>query len=390
MRNFTLARRPNHGPALSFRFISIWLAEALLLASCEFALNPNQLNTTVIPLSAAPSRISFNDMAYDEKLGKVIIPAGGTGQLALIDPNTLEVKNISGFTESDAATNQAAGAISAAVARGLIYVLDAGALKLDVIDPSSGKLLGSTALQAAPDYVRYVAATGELWVTERVSEQIEVFKIPNTTPPIPISSGVISVPNGPEVLLIDKTRGVAYTNEPTIGKTAVIQVQTRGIIAEWGNGCSKARGMALDEQHGLLFIACNEGKVVMLDTANGGQQVTSQNYGAGLDDIGYNPRLHHVYVPSGASAILAIFGVDPAAGLTGAPSATTIPTATPAEGSTVATALRLSLVRLGTADTAVETKCLATDDRDNIWVCDPNKGRVLLIKDTFPANGEGW
>ncbi len=124
MRNFTPARRPNHGPALSFRFISIWLAEALLLASCEFALNPNLLNTTVIPLSAAPSYISFNDMAFDEKLGKVIVPAGSTGQLALIDPDSLAVRNISGFTESAVSTKQAAGIISAAVARGLIFVLD--------------------------------------------------------------------------------------------------------------------------------------------------------------------------------------------------------------------------------------------------------------------------
>jgi hypothetical protein len=366
----------------AIRRMLVLLLVAVMAAGCNLSLNPTNLNTTAIPLLDTSSHISFNDLEYDAQLGRVIVPAGATGRLALIDPNTLGIKLYSGFSQADPASNQKAGTISAVFVRGLIFALDEGVQKIVVVDPVAGKILGAAPLQAAPDYIRYVAATNELWVTQPDKGQIEVFTLPDNNPPIPVSNGVIPVGDGPEALVIDKARGLAYTNQPTIGKTAVIQVQTRGIIAEWGNGCSKARGMALDEDHGTLFIACNEGKVVMLDTTNDGQQITSQNYGSGLDDIGYNPHLHHVYVPSGGSAILAIYGIQVLA----APPVTTAPTAGPTSTSNGS----LILVRLGTADTTAKARCLATDDHDNIWVCDPNKGQVLLIKDTFPPSGQGW
>jgi DNA-binding beta-propeller fold protein YncE len=225
------------------------------------------------------------------------------------------------------------------------------------IDLSTNNVVGSIPLKTAADYIRYVSATGELWVTEKNLNQIEIFSVSEDNPPSVQSTGNISVPNGPEGLVIDDARGLAFTNRPNQSLTDVIQVMTHTVIGQWGNGCTSAKGMAVDENEGYLFVACNEGKLVAMDISNGGYQITSQNYGGDLDFVAYNPKLHHVYLPSSASGIVAIFQFN-----------------------------KSSLLLLGTADTAIKSKCVTADDFNNIWVCDPNNGQVFFIHDTFPDN----
>ena len=354
----------------------------LLLAGCSFSLNPNSLITTPVQLPGATGQIAFDELTYDARLGMVIVPASGTGVLALVNPTSLEVKYIPGFTRDDPATKKPAGTTSAAIGRGWIFAIDRGAQKLNVVDPAAEKIVSSVPVQATPDVVRFVSVKNEVWVTEPEKEQIEVFSLSSGDPPQLTSTLTIPVPKGPESLVLDRSRGLAYTNQPEAGTTAVIQVQTHNTIDSWGNGCSKARGMALDEQDSIVIVACNEGKVVLLDAANEGQQITSQNYGGGINYVGYNPTLRHVYLPSGVSAIMAVFeirmGVAPNAGPTAAPGPTPAGSPTPAG--------RVFLVRLGTADTSVQATCVTADDHNNVWVCDPNKGQLLLIRDTFPAS----
>ena len=59
--------------------------------------------------------------------------------------------------------------------RGLLFVVDRTALRLDVLDPASGKIVAGAALSSGPDYVRYVEKTGEIWVTEPDEDRIEIF-----------------------------------------------------------------------------------------------------------------------------------------------------------------------------------------------------------------------
>jgi hypothetical protein len=240
-------------------------------------------------------------------------------------------------------------------------------------------------VEAAPEYIGFVPATNELWVTEPEKEQIEVFTAPTEDPFNPTQVDIIPVPKGPVGLIVDRTRGLAFTNQPEIGMTMVIQVQTHGPLDQWGNGCSQARGLALDEDRGYLFVGCGEGKVVMMDSSDSGNQITSQTYGGGIDAIAYNPRLQHIYLPSGGSAILAIFGVTRSVPGTATPSeAESTPTPeNPTPGETIA------LVRLGTVDTALNADCVTVDDIDGIWVCDPSNGQLLMARDTFPASDAG-
>lgn len=341
---------------------SLLLLIAFIIAGCSGELNPSNIATHIVGLPGTTGSITFNDMVYDPRLAKVLIPANETGNLFLVDPDTYKAAAISGFTPQKNANGQLEGLTSVATGRDLLFAANQGARSLSVIDPLTGAILSSAPLMSAPGYVRYVPATNELWVTEEAVGQIEVLTVPGGETPKPVNSGVIPVPDGPESLVIDKLHGVAYTNRPAKGLTVVINVLTRNVVKEWGNGCSEARGLALDEDNGYLFVACKEGKLVMLDTKNDGAQITSLSFGGDLNTIGYNPTQKHVYLPSSASALLLILKVADAGG---------------------ETRTGITLDRLGTADTALGANCVVADDRNNVWVCDPTHGRVLLIKDTF-------
>jgi hypothetical protein len=112
----------------------------------------------------------------------------------------------------------------------------------------------------------------------------------------------------------------------------------------------------MDDSRGFLLVGCAEGELSVLDLSTGAQ-LGQASSGDGVDIIAYNQRLAHAYLPSEESATMAIIGIS-------------------AKGA--ATVLR-------TAKTSAH--CAASDDRDNVYVCDPNGGRLLIMKDTLAPSG---
>jgi hypothetical protein len=79
--------------------------------------------------------------------------------------------------------------------------------------------------------------------------------------------------------------------------------------------------------------------------------------GSGVDVCAYNATLHHMYLAGQTSADLHIVGVSAA----GKPTL------------------------LGTIPTAMGSQMVASDEFGNAWVGDPGGGRLLKIRDTYPA-----
>jgi hypothetical protein len=303
--------------------------------------------------------IGFDDLRFDPTLGKLLIPAGRTGKVDLVDPSSQVVTPIAGFsTQPGFKGGHDDGPTSADAGRGLIFVTDRTAQRLDAVDPAAHAIVATAALASSPDYVRYVAPTGELWVTEPDREQIEVFGLSSDATTSLVRLGTIAVKGGPESMIIDPGRGRAYTHLWG-GATVAIDLNSRTQVAQWSNGCDGSRGIALDAAHGWLFAGCAEGKAVVLDVDHNGQQLASLAVGAGVDVIDYNPTLEHLYLPGASSATMAILGVS----ATGA----------------------LSL--LGTVATAQGAHCVVADNQHHAWVCDPKHGQLLQVTDPFPATG---
>src|SRR5262247_1871345 len=115
-----------------------------------------------VPLSLPDGRggIGFDDLRYDAASSTLLIPAGRTGNVDLIDPATKEVTPIGGFSKVEkynAGHGQSVTSVDAG--GGFLFATDRTAQRLAVVDPKAKKIVGEAKLASGPDYVRYVAAT---------------------------------------------------------------------------------------------------------------------------------------------------------------------------------------------------------------------------------------
>jgi DNA-binding beta-propeller fold protein YncE len=196
--------------------------------------------------------------------------------------------------------------------------------------------------------------SNEVWVTEPGAERIEIFSLAENETHTPVHSGFVPIPGGPESLVIEHRRAFTHLWR---GTTLAIDVSNRRIVGRWSNGCKGSRGIALDEKRGFLFAGCDEGKLSVLDLKSG-RVLGEASAGAGVDVIAYNQNRGHVYLPGADSGTIAIIGIS---------------------ASGAATVLK-------TADTVEGAHCVTADDRDQVYVCDPTHGKILVFKDTLPTS----
>lgn len=309
-----------------------------------------------LPLPDGKAGIGFDDLRYDAALGRLVIPAGRTGNVDLIDPQSLAITPIGGFSKIaryDAGHGQSVTSVD--VGGGFLFATDRTARSLAVVDLKAGRIVARAALAGTPDYVRFVAATREVWVTEPGKHGIEVFSLGAATPPQPTHAAFIDTPGGPESLVVDGARGRAYTHKWK-KETMAIDPKTRAVVATWPAGCGDPRGIALDERRGFLLIGCDDGTATVLDVAHGGKLLSTAKSGSGVDIIAYDAGRAHLYLPGDESATVAILGLSAAGALT----------------------------VLGTAPTVKEAHCVTTDERGNAYVCDPQHGQLLVVHDPYP------
>ena len=299
--------------------------------------------------------IGFDDLGFAPTLRKVMVPGGSTGKLALIDPDSQRMKIIGGFSKrAGYSGGHGEGITSSDAGRGFMYVTDRSARLLDIVDPQAKKIVASARLASGPDYVRFVSETNEVWVTEPGAERIEIFSLPDHGTPAPTHTDFVSIPGGPESLVIGHGRAFTHLWH---GITLALDVRNRKVVGRWRNGCDGSRGIALDEKRGFLFAGCDEGRVSVLDVKSG-KLLSEASAGAGVDVIAYNQKLSHVYLPGADSGTIAIVGI----------SSSGTPTV------------------LKTTETVEGAHCATVDDRDQVYVCDPMHGKILVFKDTVPTS----
>jgi hypothetical protein len=285
---------------------------------------------TALALPDGEGGIGFDDLRYDAASNLVLVPAGRTGRVDLIDPASRRISEIPGFSSvanHDAGHGQSVTSVD--VGGGYLFATDRTARKLAVVDLKTRKIVLTVPLASPPDYIRYVPTTRELWVTEPRGKRIELFSLSSATPPVPTHAAFIDTP-----------------------------LKTRAVVATWPAGCAAPRGIALDESSAILLIGCEDGTATALDVDHDGKLLGTLKSGRGVDIIAYDPKRAHLYLPGDESATMAIIGVS-------------------AQGA-------LSL--LGVVPTAKEAHCATIDGRGGIYVCDPRSGRLLVVDDRFPKS----
>jgi DNA-binding beta-propeller fold protein YncE len=326
----------------------------------KFAILP--LLVTVLMTTQPPTigsnqqGIRFGELAFAPSLHLVIVPGGETRKVALVDSVNHNMEIVRGFRggeDSSAAANE--GITSADACRGSIYVIDADASLLYVVDPQRKEVVSSVQVATRPDQVRFVTSTNEIWVTEPGSQRIEMFRLPGQGTPIPQHVGFIAVDGTPESLAIDPGRNRAFAN---LSGDVTLSIDIKGdkILSRWPSGCGESRGIALDTKHHLAFVACAGGGVIVLDDESG-RILGNAASGAGTHVIAYSETLGHLYVLQPENGHLEIVGI-----------------------STAGTSKLLK-----TVTTVKHSNRVVADDREHVYVCDPASGKLVTYKDSLPS-----
>src|SRR5215831_8706513 len=309
------------------------------------------IKAAAVPLPGGEEGVGFDDIVYAPALHQLIVPAAQTGRVYLIDPATRSHESCAVWQGSTT---------SADAGDGYVFATDRSHSAGNVIDPKVHKVVASATLKMEPDIVRYVPATHEVWVTEEDPQkgQVEILTFSAGSKVLLSHAADVKVSGGggPESLAVDSVRSRVYTNREDQKVTVAIDIASHRIVAEWKNGTEgSSTGLALDESEAWLFVGSGAGGVAVIDVAHNGRILGTLRVGKGTDLIGYNPILRHVYVPDPKVGTLAIIGVSQA----GEP--------------------RL----LGTVETAKGSHAAAADDRGQVWVTDPDHGRLLVVRDTL-------
>ncbi|MGA7966141.1 MAG: hypothetical protein WCB49_09675 [Gammaproteobacteria bacterium] len=339
------------------RLISVLLVAVSLLFAVNARAAPESTHPVEIPLPGGGHGLDLDDMGYVPALHRIVVPAGQTGALVLIDSDTNALELIPGIAPTTAAKahGRDEGTSSAAYGEGFLFASDHTDKAIAIVNPAHRTVLSRAPLKSGSDYVRYLASAHEVWVTEPRAAQIQVFHFSTHPKPVLTPEAVIPVPGGPESLVFDAAHHRAYTNLWK-EKTVAMNTVTHTVVAHWSNGCKDARGLALDHAHHHLFVACKEGAVSVLSLPANGKLLVHVKADAGIDIISYSPRLHQLYIPGSRSATLTIFHVA-------------------ASG---------ALKPLATYPTAKYAHCVADDNYGHIFVCNPHGGGVLEITEHAP------
>jgi sugar lactone lactonase YvrE len=309
--------------------------------------------TKPLPLPDGKAGIGFDDLRFDPASNRLLIPAGRTGNVDLIDPATGAITPVTGFSRIahyDAGHGQSVTSVD--VGEGYLFATDRTALRLAVVDLKTNRIVRLVPLASGPDYVRYVAATREVWVSEPGKARIEVFALSGAAPPTPAHQSFIDTPGGPESLAIDGKRGRAYTHKWKEA-TMAIDLKSHAVVATWPAGCKDPRGIWIDEGRGFLLIGCEDGTAAVLDVAHDGKLLSTVKNGSGVDIIAYDRKRAHLYLPGDESATMAIIAVSE-------------------QGA-------LKILRV--VPTVKDAHCATCDERGNAYVCDPHRGQLLVVPD---------
>jgi DNA-binding beta-propeller fold protein YncE len=281
------------------------------------------------------------------------VPAGNTGSVDVVDVATGKVTAIGGFptAPSPRPGRPNRGPSSAAVAGGQVWI---GNRADDTLCPVDAQTLARGTclrLRSAPDGLAFVATTGELWVTTPRDQTITVVDVSGKKP---APTATIKIDGDPEGVAVDAARGLFYTNVEDKDRTLAIDVRTRKIVASWPAGCGAAgpRGLTLDGERLLLFVACTDGAVAFDLRKNPGHEVGRLKTRAGVDNIDYAPKRGLLFVSSGADAKLTIARVS-AAG---------------------------ALAAVGSSPTAPGARCVVVDANGTAYVADSAGGRLIVVK----------
>jgi len=249
----------------------------------------------------APAPVVMDYLVADGN--RVWVPAGNTGKVFVLEAG--KFATVDGFPTKEGRNGRLMGPSSVTVGEGAVYVGNRGDSKICAIDARSLEKKGCAELPGMPDGTFYVATTKEVWVTTPRDNTIQILDVKN--PLAPKLVGKIALESGPEGYAVDASKGVVYTNLEEKDRTLAIDAKTRKVESNWDSGCGKEgpRGLAIDVDRNVLFVACAVAGVNAVQ-AKTGARLGHVEAGEGVDNIDYLSAKRLLYISAGRSEKLTV------------------------------------------------------------------------------------
>ncbi len=256
---------------------------------------------------AADGGVSMDYLGYEATTDTVWAPGGNTGRVFVVDAQSEQVQVVEGFPTREV-KGRVVGPSSVTFAPHAAYVGNRADASVCAVDLSTRKRAACVTLDVPPDGLAYVGATKEVWATLPRSKSIAVLAASVSG----LSEKVrVQLDGVPEGYAVDLRRGRFYTNLEDKDETLALDLTTRAVVARWKTGCGGKgpRGLALDAESGLLFVACTDGFVGLLLERNG-FQVAGLVTGAGVDNPDILPGPKRLFAASGGTGMLSFVAYD--------------------------------------------------------------------------------
>ena len=253
--------------------------------------------------------IAMDYLAFDPGTGFVWVPAGNTGAVDIVDTASGKVTQVPGFASSEVhvgGSKRVLGPSAATVGDRVVYIGNRADATVCAVNARSFVRGACGHLDSMPDGLAFVATTGDVWATTPRDHSIRILDGATLA-----EKRKLTFDGDPEGFAVDAKRHRFYTNLEDKDQTLAIDLKTHETVATWHPACGQEgpHGLALDEQHGWLFVACSA-RVEVLDVGSSGAVLSAVDTGDGVDSIDYAPATRTLYVGAAKAAKLTIVRVE--------------------------------------------------------------------------------
>jgi len=171
-------------------------------------------------------------------------------------------------------------AIAAAAGRG--FISDSKDACVYIFDLKTYNILGQVKVNEDADGILYDAGTNKVVVV--CGDPGEMYAFPPDIDPQHGSAGEpAKLGTSVEYFACDG-RGKAYVDLNAANQVGVVDLASMKVLAKWGVGSGgKPTGMAIDREHGRLFVGCRDPQKLVVLSTDGGKVLGEVPIGAGVD-----------------------------------------------------------------------------------------------------------
>jgi len=164
------------------------------------------------------------------------------------------------------------------------FVSNGRANTVSIVDLKTLRILQAVATGDNPDAILYEPKRREVYAVNHTGHSVTVFGADTGE-----VRATIPLPGTGEFAVLDGERGQVFVNVEDTSQLVVIDTATHRVTAGWPLAPGEEpTGLALDPKTRRLFVACGNGRLLMVD-AESGRVLANAAIGAGADGAAYDP-----------------------------------------------------------------------------------------------------